>query len=149
MAAHVAGALARSTQGERVAWAQRDAATGAVIGMTSYHDVDPARRSLGIGHTVLGRPWWRTGVNTEAKLLLLDPGVRRARARSGCSGTPTSATSAPSGRSPGSAPAGTGCSAGTGSARTAPGGTPCCIAMTADEWPAAARRLSERLLAPS
>ena len=24
-----------------------------------------------IGHTMLGRPWWRTGVNTEAKLLLL------------------------------------------------------------------------------
>ena len=26
---------------------------------------------MAIGHTFLGRPWWRTGVNTEAKLLLL------------------------------------------------------------------------------
>ena len=26
---------------------------------------------MGIGHTFLGRPWWRTGINTEAKLLLL------------------------------------------------------------------------------
>ncbi|WP_305782770.1 bifunctional pyridoxamine 5'-phosphate oxidase family protein/GNAT family N-acetyltransferase [Symbioplanes lichenis] len=58
--------------GQRVAWAQCDPHTGEVLGMTSYHDIDPARRALGIGHTVLGRRWWRTGVNTEAKLLLLE-----------------------------------------------------------------------------
>jgi uncharacterized protein len=72
MAAHVTTAMRDQWRGDRVAWAQRDPATGAVIGMTSYHDVDPERRSIGIGHTLLGRPWWRTGVNTESKLLLLE-----------------------------------------------------------------------------
>ncbi|WP_307831096.1 bifunctional pyridoxamine 5'-phosphate oxidase family protein/GNAT family N-acetyltransferase [Nucisporomicrobium flavum] len=58
--------------GERVAWAQCDPDTGEVMGTTSYHDIDPSGRALGIGHTMLGRRWWRTGVNTEAKLLLLE-----------------------------------------------------------------------------
>ncbi|MEU4469903.1 bifunctional pyridoxamine 5'-phosphate oxidase family protein/GNAT family N-acetyltransferase [Micromonospora sp. NPDC023888] len=64
-------ALAAQHQGERVAWVQRCAATGAVVGSTSYYEIDPERRSVAIGHTFLGRPWWRTGINTEAKLLLL------------------------------------------------------------------------------
>ena len=72
MAAHVAGLLRAQYEAERVAWVQRDAVSGEVAGMTCYHDVDDDRRSLGIGHTVLGRPWWRTGVNTEAKLMLLE-----------------------------------------------------------------------------
>jgi RimJ/RimL family protein N-acetyltransferase len=72
MAAHVRRMLRAQHLGERVAWVQRDAVTGAVAGMTCYHDVEEERGSLGIGHTVLGRPWWRTGVNTEAKLLLLE-----------------------------------------------------------------------------
>ena len=72
MAAHVQGVLRAQHRGERVAWVQRDVHTGAVAGTTSYHDVDSDRGSLGIGHTVLGRPWWRTGINTEAKLLLLE-----------------------------------------------------------------------------
>ena len=55
----------------RVAMVQRDAATGAVVGSTSYYAVDPPRRSIAIGHTMIGRPWWRTGINTEAKLLLM------------------------------------------------------------------------------
>ncbi|MEU7585029.1 bifunctional pyridoxamine 5'-phosphate oxidase family protein/GNAT family N-acetyltransferase [Micromonospora sp. NPDC049230] len=64
-------ALAAQHRGERVAWVQRCAATGAVVGSTSYYEIDPQRRSVGIGHTFLGRPWWRTGINTEAKVLLL------------------------------------------------------------------------------
>jgi RimJ/RimL family protein N-acetyltransferase/nitroimidazol reductase NimA-like FMN-containing flavoprotein (pyridoxamine 5'-phosphate oxidase superfamily) len=72
MAAHVGSALRAQWLGERVPWVQRDAATGAVIGMTSYHDIDVERRSLGIGHTIVAKPYWRTGVNTEAKLLLLE-----------------------------------------------------------------------------
>ncbi|MDG4808474.1 bifunctional pyridoxamine 5'-phosphate oxidase family protein/GNAT family N-acetyltransferase [Micromonospora sp. WMMD1120] len=64
-------ALAAQHRGERVAWVQRCAATGAVVGSTSYYDIDPQRRAVAIGHTFLGRPWWRTGINTEAKLLLL------------------------------------------------------------------------------
>ncbi len=57
--------------GGQVAWVQRCARTGEVVGSTSYYAIDEANRSLAIGYTVLGRPWWRTGVNTEAKLLLL------------------------------------------------------------------------------
>ena len=72
MAAHAATAARQQWLGERVAWAQRDPATGAVIGMTSYHDIDAEQRTLGIGHTIIGRPWWRSGVNTEAKLMLLE-----------------------------------------------------------------------------
>ena len=72
MAAHVLAAMRSQWMGERVVWAQRDPVDGAVIGMTSYHDIDSERRSIAIGHTVLGRRWWRTGVNTESKLLLLE-----------------------------------------------------------------------------
>jgi RimJ/RimL family protein N-acetyltransferase/nitroimidazol reductase NimA-like FMN-containing flavoprotein (pyridoxamine 5'-phosphate oxidase superfamily) len=72
MAAQVTLAAEQQWAGERVSWAQCDPVTGEVMGMTSYHDVDEAKRALGIGHTVLGRRWWRTGVNTEAKLLLLE-----------------------------------------------------------------------------
>jgi uncharacterized protein len=72
MAAHIGTALRAQWLGERVAWAQRDPSSGAVIGMTSYHDVDPERRALGIGHTILAKPYWRTGVNTESKLMLLE-----------------------------------------------------------------------------
>ncbi|MEV4702662.1 bifunctional pyridoxamine 5'-phosphate oxidase family protein/GNAT family N-acetyltransferase [Actinoplanes sp. NPDC049316] len=72
MAGIVHTAARQQWLGERVAWAQCDPATGEVMGTTSYHDIDPAGRALGIGHTMLGRRWWRTGVNTEAKLLLLE-----------------------------------------------------------------------------
>jgi RimJ/RimL family protein N-acetyltransferase len=64
-------ALAARARGERFAYAQLDAATGELIGTTSYYEVTPAARALAIGHTWLGRRWWRTGHNTESKLLLL------------------------------------------------------------------------------
>ncbi|GLW28754.1 bifunctional pyridoxamine 5'-phosphate oxidase family protein/GNAT family N-acetyltransferase [Actinoplanes regularis] len=71
-AADIAEVIRGQWRGDRAGWAQVDPATGAVMGITTYHDVDPNRRSVGIGHTMLGRKWWRTGVNTEAKLLLLE-----------------------------------------------------------------------------
>ncbi|MFC7275255.1 bifunctional pyridoxamine 5'-phosphate oxidase family protein/GNAT family N-acetyltransferase [Paractinoplanes rhizophilus] len=72
MAAHVADLHRRQWSGVQLPWAQVEPSTGTVIGLTSYHDIDPVNRSLGIGHTVIGRRWWRTGVNTEAKLMLLE-----------------------------------------------------------------------------
>jgi RimJ/RimL family protein N-acetyltransferase/nitroimidazol reductase NimA-like FMN-containing flavoprotein (pyridoxamine 5'-phosphate oxidase superfamily) len=72
MAELIADAARQQWEGERVSWAQCDPRTGEVMGMTSYHDIDTERRALGIGYTILGRRWWRTGVNTEAKLLLLE-----------------------------------------------------------------------------
>ncbi|MDG4823702.1 bifunctional pyridoxamine 5'-phosphate oxidase family protein/GNAT family N-acetyltransferase [Asanoa sp. WMMD1127] len=71
LAAYVSGALAEWHGGGRVPWVQRSAVLGEVVGTTSYYEVEPARRSLAIGHTFLGRSAWRTGINTEAKLLLL------------------------------------------------------------------------------
>ncbi|MBO4209804.1 bifunctional pyridoxamine 5'-phosphate oxidase family protein/GNAT family N-acetyltransferase [Micromonospora echinofusca] len=71
MARVVADALDAQYAGDRVAWVQRCARTGKVVGSTSYYEIDPERGAVGIGYTWLGRPWWRTGINTEAKLLLL------------------------------------------------------------------------------
>ncbi|MFT4188763.1 MAG: GNAT family protein [Aeromicrobium sp.] len=44
---------------------------GEVAGMTTYYDLDESLRTVAIGHTWLGRRFWRTRANTEAKLLLL------------------------------------------------------------------------------
>ena len=50
---------------------QLDAQTGEVAGTTSFYEISPETKSLAIGHTWLGQKWWRTGHNTESKLLLL------------------------------------------------------------------------------
>jgi N-acetyltransferase len=68
---HILGSLGARAGGIRFAYAQVDVRTGEFAGTTSFYDVDPALRTLGIGHTWLGRRWWRTGHNTEAKLLLM------------------------------------------------------------------------------
>ena len=144
MGAVVEAALRAQWEGERVPWVQRDPDTGEVLGMTMYHDVDEAGRSLGIGHTVLGRRWWRTAVNTESKLLLLERAFdvlgaervfwytdirndrsQRAIARLGATRDGLIRRH-----------------------RERPDGTwrdTVLFAMTADEWPAAAARLRERL----
>ncbi|GAB3659457.1 GNAT family protein [Actinocorallia lasiicapitis] len=62
-------ALEQHEKGERVPFVQLDAGTGEVAGTTSYYDL--AHRGLAIGYTWIGTKWHRTGVNTEAKLLLL------------------------------------------------------------------------------
>ncbi len=71
MAGAIAAMLREHAAGLRVPWVQRDAATGDVVGTTSYCPPDEANRSVHIGSTQLGRKWWRTGINTEAKLLLM------------------------------------------------------------------------------
>lgn len=65
-------ALAARARGDRFPFAQLDAGTGEVLGTTSYYEVRPEQRTLAIGYTWLGKPWWRTGHNTESKLLLLN-----------------------------------------------------------------------------
>ncbi|MGW5918418.1 GNAT family N-acetyltransferase [Nocardia fluminea] len=63
-----------SVRGGRMCWAQidiRDSGVGTVAGTTSYYEIYPESRSVAIGFTWLGRNWWRTGLNAEAKLLLL------------------------------------------------------------------------------
>ncbi len=70
-------ALAARARGERLPYAQIDAATGEFAGTTSLYEVNPAARAIAIGHTWLGRRWWRSGHNTEAKLLLLTDAFER------------------------------------------------------------------------
>jgi N-acetyltransferase len=70
-AEQIAAACAARARGDRFAYAQFDARTGEFAGTTSLYDVHPAVRTLAIGFTWLGKPWWRTGHNTESKLLLL------------------------------------------------------------------------------
>lgn len=56
---------------DRRPFAQIDVASGRVAGTTSYYQVAEKHRVLSIGHTWIGTDWQRTGLNTEAKLLLL------------------------------------------------------------------------------
>jgi RimJ/RimL family protein N-acetyltransferase len=49
-----------------------DRTTGLAIGSTRYLDIVPEYRKLEIGWTFLTRDVWRTGVNHQVKLLLLD-----------------------------------------------------------------------------
>ncbi|GAB3289179.1 GNAT family N-acetyltransferase [Parahaliea aestuarii] len=49
-----------------------DTGSGRVAGSTRYLNIRPEHRGLEIGWTWLGADWQRTGVNTEAKLLLLE-----------------------------------------------------------------------------
>jgi len=71
MRGYVIEALRERTRGTRVPWVQRDARTGEVAGTTSFYQVDEVNRSVTVGHTIIGCRWWGTGLNTEAKLLLL------------------------------------------------------------------------------
>ena len=68
---YVAQALELQTRGERLPWAVVDAASGRVIGCTSYHDIVPAVRRVEIGYTWYARSVQRSHVNTTAKLLLM------------------------------------------------------------------------------
>jgi N-acetyltransferase len=70
-AGQIEAALAARDRRTRLPFAQIDAATGEFAGTTSFYEVNPVLRTLGIGHTWLGQRWWRTGHNTESKLLLL------------------------------------------------------------------------------
>lgn len=59
-------------RGQAVTFAVVSLLTSEAIGTTTYFDVSAPDRRLEIGSTWLGRSVWRTAVNTECKLLLLD-----------------------------------------------------------------------------
>jgi RimJ/RimL family protein N-acetyltransferase len=63
-------ALAGRADGD-LAFAVRDMRDGSIVGSTRYFRVDPENRRLELGHTWYARRAQRTGINTEAKLLLL------------------------------------------------------------------------------
>jgi RimJ/RimL family protein N-acetyltransferase len=68
--AYVDAALAMQAAGAALAFTVRDA-HGRVVGTTRYYDLLPGTPRLQIGYTWYARSAQRTGLNTEAKLLLL------------------------------------------------------------------------------
>src|SRR5829696_3212298 len=71
MPQYVADALQAQHDGHMMPWVVRDAATGAIVGATRYHDILPAMDRVEIGHTWYSHSRQRTYVNTTCKLLLL------------------------------------------------------------------------------
>jgi RimJ/RimL family protein N-acetyltransferase len=68
---YIERALQGFAEGHRLAFAVLDAASGDVIGSSSYHDIVPAVERLEIGYTWYARSRQRTHVNASAKLLLM------------------------------------------------------------------------------
>ncbi len=70
-------ALAASEAGTEAAFATVDAQTEEPIGSTRYLALRPEHRGLEIGWTWLAPPYWQTGANVEAKLLMLEHAFER------------------------------------------------------------------------
>lgn len=70
MDAYVAAALAMQAAGTALPLAVRDR-DGAIVGTTRYYDIDTGAPRLHIGYTWYAARVQRTGLNTQAKLLLL------------------------------------------------------------------------------
>jgi len=68
---YIEDALSMREAGNRFAFAVLDAASGAVLGSSSYHDIIPAVKRVEIGYTWYAKRCQRTSVNTAAKLLLM------------------------------------------------------------------------------
>jgi N-acetyltransferase len=66
----IAAAVAQQAAGTMLPFAVRDA-SGTIVGTTRYYDIDTAVPRLSIGYTWYAQRAQRTGLNTEAKLLLL------------------------------------------------------------------------------
>jgi len=141
MRAEVEAALA--TPG-RYAFAVLDAASGAVLGSTSFYDVDLRLGRLEIGHTFYDPAVWGTHVNPACKLALLTHafevwGVHRVALRADARNVRSLAAvrrlgAVEEGRLRGH--------------RVAPDGSrgdSVYLSILADEWPAARARLHERL----
>ena len=71
LAAWLADALLARDAGTEQPFATLDARTGRVVGSTRYLAIVPAHRRLEIGWTWLAPDTWGTGINVEAKLLML------------------------------------------------------------------------------
>jgi RimJ/RimL family protein N-acetyltransferase len=64
-------ALADAARGTALPFAQVERATGRVVGSTRLANLEPRHRRAEIGWTWLAPPWQRSGINAEAKRLLL------------------------------------------------------------------------------
>ncbi|NUK04048.1 GNAT family N-acetyltransferase [Streptomyces lunaelactis] len=63
--------LKAAEQGTYIPFAVIALGTGQAVGWSTYMDIDAENERLEIGWTWYGRAFWRSAVNTEAKLLLL------------------------------------------------------------------------------
>lgn len=70
-------ALAEAEAGMQAPFAIVSRATGVPVGSTRYLTLRPEHRGLEIGYTWHARSVWGTGVNVEAKLLLLEHAFER------------------------------------------------------------------------
>jgi RimJ/RimL family protein N-acetyltransferase len=68
---YVEEALRDRAVGKAIPFATMEVSSGRAIGSTRFGNVDLANRRVEIGWTWVGRPWQRSAVNTEAKLLML------------------------------------------------------------------------------
>jgi RimJ/RimL family protein N-acetyltransferase len=57
--------------GTMLPWTARDNASGRVVGMTTYMNIDATYRRVEIGSTWYAKSVQRTAINTECKLMLL------------------------------------------------------------------------------
>ena len=71
MPGYIADALKGQRDGHMLPWVVRDAASGAIIGTTRYHDIVASIDRVEIGYTWYAQSRQRTNVNTTCKLLLL------------------------------------------------------------------------------
>jgi len=69
--------LSEAAAGREGPFATVQRATGRVVGSTRYLALRPEHRGVEIGWTWLGPAAWRTGVNVEAKLLMLEHAFER------------------------------------------------------------------------
>lgn len=71
MFAEIERRLSLQKAGTMLPWAVRDNASGRVVGMTTYMNIDAVHRRVEIGSTWYAQSAQRTPINTECKLLML------------------------------------------------------------------------------
>jgi RimJ/RimL family protein N-acetyltransferase len=68
---YVRAALADQTLGNALPFVTIEVQSNTVVGSTRFGNIDRANRKAEIGWTWINTKWQRTGINTEAKLLML------------------------------------------------------------------------------
>jgi RimJ/RimL family protein N-acetyltransferase len=71
LATFVEDALRLQDAGTALPFATIERESGRAVGSTRFGNIDRANRRLEIGWTWIARPWQRSAINTEAKLLML------------------------------------------------------------------------------
>src|SRR5262245_34443998 len=70
--AGIESTLRQQALGSALPFATIEPSSGQVVGGTRFLNIVPQHRRLEIGSTWIAKPWRRTAINTEAKLLMLE-----------------------------------------------------------------------------